>query len=237
MKISFLFFLLITCLFITAIKITLITCFIIPIVFILLNRSYNFFNFKLNTFLIFLIFIILFKNLLISGCLIYPIDFTCINILPWSSGEIANNLMLITEGSTKSYDKYVGILSIAEYIERFNWLSTWFNRNWNELNDYFLTSLIALFLFSISSKIKKNNENTVFFKILIILLFLANLIIFIKSPVVRYHHMLFITFAISLALLVNKKFLIKTFIFQIVIVLILSFNFSKNFFRIYKQIF
>lgn len=75
---------------------------------------------------IFLSLIYITKNLLVSGCAIYPINFTCIESIPWNSKIIANDLFLRTEASTKNFDLYKGSLSIKEYIHSFNWFSTWF---------------------------------------------------------------------------------------------------------------
>ena len=66
------------------------------------------------------------------------------------------------------------------------------------------------------------------------LLFFVNIIIFLKSPVSRYHHVMFILFALSLTILSNKLFLKKIFFFKLIIILLVFFNFTKNFQRIYK---
>ena len=64
--------------------------------------------------------------------------------------------------------------------------------------------------------------------------FVINILIFLKSPVIRYHHTLFILFALSFIILINNNFEKKIFLFKIIIVLLLVFNFSKNFQRIYE---
>ena len=50
----------------------------------------------------------------------------------------------------------------------------------------------------------------------------------------RYHHMLFILFALSSIILVNKLYIKKIFIFNLILLLCLSFNFVKNIKRIYE---
>ena len=232
-KEKFFFIILFVCLFITSVKIFLLSCFLVPLIFIIKSKSYDFIFSKIICIFYLLALCYLIKNVLISGCLVYPFSFTCFSDLPWNSKEIASNALLLVEGSTKSYDKYLGSLNISEYVNNFNWLSTWFQRNIEEFNNYILTSLLALLLFFISSKTKKKIKFN-YLELAIMLLFFINIIIFLKSPVSRYHHVMFILFALSLTILSNKLFIKKIFFFKLIIILLLFFNFTKNFQRIYK---
>ena len=231
----FFFILLLICLFITATKIFLLSCFLIPFLFIIKTKFYECFFKKLNLIFFFLVFSFFLKNILISGCLIYPFSFSCISDLSWNSKDIASQLLLLTEASTKSFDQFKGYLSISEYISSFNWLNTWIFRNIEEFNNYFLTSFLVLILFFISSKLKKIKIRFSFLEIIILILFLVNLIIFIKSPVVRYHHILFILFILSIVIVFRREFIKKIFFFNIILLILFSFNFSKNFHRLYKD--
>ena len=232
-KEKFFFIILFVCLFITSVKIFLLSCFLVPLIFIIKSKSYDFLFSKIICIFYLLALCYLIKNVLISGCLVYPFSFTCLSDLSWNSKEIASNLLLLTEASAKSYDRYLGSLNIGEYINNFNWLSTWFQRNIEEFNNYILTSLLAILLFFISSKTKKKIKFN-YLELTIVLLFFINIIIFLKSPVSRYHHVMFILFALSLTILSNKLFLKKIFFFKLIIILLLFFNFTKNFQRIYE---
>ena len=232
-KEKFFFIILFVCLFITSVKIFLLSCFLVPLIFIIKSKSYDFLFSKIICIFYLLALCYLIKNILISGCFIYPFSFTCLSDLPWNSKEIASNVLLLVEASAKSYDKYLGSLNIIEYINNFNWLSTWFQRNIEEFNNYILTSLLAILLFFISSKTKKKIKFN-YLELTIMLLFFINIIIFLKSPVSRYHHVMFILFALSLTILSNKLFLKKIFFFKLIIILLVFFNFTKNFQRIYE---
>jgi hypothetical protein len=232
-KEKFFFIILFVCLFITSVKIFLLSCFLVPLIFIIKSKSYDFLFSKIICIFYLLALCYLIKNVLISGCLVYPFSFTCLSDLSWNSKEIASNALLLVEGSTKSYDKYLGSLNIIEYVNNFNWLSTWFQRNIEEFNNYILTSLLAILLFFISSKTKKKIKFN-YLELIIMLLFFVNIIIFLKSPVSRYHHVMFILFALSLTILSNKLFLKKIFFFKLIIILLVFFNFTKNFQRIYE---
>ena len=232
-KEKFFFIILLFCLFITSVKIFLLSCFLVPLIFIIKSKSYDFLFSKIICIFYFLALCYLIKNILISGCLLYPFSFTCLSDLPWNSKEIASNVLLLVEASTKSYDKYLGSLNIIEYVNNFNWVSTWFQRNIEEFNNYILTSLLAILLVFMSSKTKKKIKFN-YLELTIMLLFFINIIIFLKSPVSRYHHVMFILFALSLTILSNKLFLKKIFFFKLIIILLVFFNFTKNFQRIYK---
>ena len=232
-KEKFFFIILLFCLFITSVKIFLLSCFLVPLIFIIKSKSYDFLCSKIICIFYLLALCYLIKNVLISGCLVYPFSFTCLSDLPWNSKEIASNVLLLVEASTKSYDKYLGSLNIIEYVNNFNWLSTWFQRNIEEFNNYILTSLLAILLFFVSSKTKKKIKFN-YLELIIMLLFFVNIIIFLKSPVSRYHHVMFILFALSLTILSNKLFVKKIFFFKLIIVLLVFFNFTKNFQRIYE---
>ena len=232
-KEKFFFIILFVCLFITSVKIFLLSCFLVPLIFIIKSKSYDFIFSKIICIFYLLALCYLIKNVLISGCLVYPFSFTCLSDLPWNSKEIASNVLLLVEASTKSYDKYLGSLNIIEYVNNFNWLSTWFQRNIEEFNNYILTSLLTILLFFISSKTQKKIKFN-YLELTIMLLFFINIIIFLKSPVSRYHHVMFILFALSLTILSNKLFLKKIFFFKLIIILLVFFNFTKNFQRIYE---
>ena len=232
-KEKFFFIILFICLFITSVKIFLLSCFLVPLIFIIKSKSYDFIFSKIICIFYLLASCYFLKNVLISGCLVYPFSFTCLSDLSWNSKEIASNALLLVEGSTKSYDKYLGSLNISEYVNNFNWLSTWFQRNIEEFNNYILTSLLAILLFFVSSKTKKKIKFN-YLELIIMLLFFVNIIIFLKSPVSRYHHVMFILFALSLTILSNKLFIKKIFFFKLIIILLLFFNFTKNFQRIYE---
>ena len=67
------------------------------------------------------------KNILISGCLIYPIAFTCINNLSWTNLEKVKEISLENEAFTKNWPNYEQrhINSQSFYVSNFNWVKTW----------------------------------------------------------------------------------------------------------------
>ncbi len=190
---------------------------------------------KFIFFYFFLITSYFLKNAIISGCLIYPIDFTCLKFIPWNSNDISRIITFNTEVMNKSYYEYVGNLSKVEYIENLNWISTWFKRNINEFLEFIATILICIFLVFISIK-KYSSFHFKGKKIIYILsiLLILSLAVAIKTPVLRMFHHIFLILGIIFLFFNfrNHKVYIKKHFFITFLVLILSFNFGKNFVRI-----
>lgn len=231
------FILSLVCLFLTLIKIIYLFSFIIPILLLITNKNYNFFKSKYFFILTFLFIVSISKNLLISGCFVYPFEFTCIKNLSWYSGSNFKNLLLDIEASTKNYNEYRGPLTKVEYIKNINWLKTWINRNYEELANIVLTSFLVILLSSIFIKndnLKKNKTKVKRTTLIFIALFLLNLIFFIKAPVVRYHQLLFILFAANIALIFFDPKIFNLKFFLLTIFFCLLFNFTKNINRISK---
>lgn len=227
---------LLTAFFLTCIKIFFIFTFIIPI--LLIFKTY-FDNKKIyiNLGLILsLSSLYILKNILVSGCVVYPISLTCINSIEWNSYSIVKNLFLATEASTKSFDMYKGLLPVNLYVENFNWLNTWFLRNFEELLNYFLTIIfcfaISIICFPASLKKQKLKD---FNYLAIIIILIINIILFIKAPVVRYHHVLFLSLLIILRYIFQVNMKIKKKLLLNFLVLCFIFNIGKNIIRISNE--
>ena len=127
------------------------------------------------------------KNLIISGCLIYPVESLCFAKLPWYEIQSIKTLNFNLEVFNKSFFQYNGDLTQGEYIKNFHWIETWIKRNANELIE-FSTLLILIFIITILNFKKSINKN---FNIKIITLFpliitfiFTLLLIFLKTPVI-----------------------------------------------------
>jgi len=226
-------------------KIIFIFIFILPLYFLLIDKQQSL---LLNKKII-LIGIIgisyLVKNFLISGCIIYPVEFLCFESVSWSS-----NLAVNWENQTgglinRSWSSYKGGLSEYEYIKNFNWFKTWISRNFIELLEFFITACLALFItllsFNFREKLKpKYKENFSSYKVkeittlLSIMLFLCLIIFFLKAPVIRMFHHIFIlvSIIILISLVKKKKIKVKTNFIVLFLALAFLFNGSKNLIRI-----
>ena len=183
------------------------------------------------------------KNLLGSGCFIYPVESLCIKFFSWSNYLGAKELSISAEIFNKSWYSYSGELSKESYTQNFNWLSTWFERVKIEIFELFLTILfiiiITFALFNLKPK-KIYPINIYFkdFKIILMSIFIFSvLIFFIKNPVIRMNHYTIISLMILIISLtfnfniINHK---KKFI-NIFLIIGIIFNLTKNIQRIFSN--
>ena len=174
--------------------------FIIPIIFKEFKRNKKFKNF-FKIFFLHKSFLISFSLILLvtlsylfnTGCLIYPVSFTCFESLDWSisKNEVisSNNWFELWSkaGATPNY-----IVENKEiYIKSFNWLNIWIDEYFfNKVSDFiigiFVLCLVVYFLFYKNGKIKKSKLNIKshisVYIILLILLFEW----FYNHPALRY---------------------------------------------------
>ena len=231
-----LFIILLLSFFIIYIKIIYIPILIFPILNILKFKHYEFLLTKYCNILILVNISYFVKNIIISGCLVYPIEQLCFENLNWANLNSIQELGIGIEIFNKSYSSYNGSLSKTEYIKDFNWITTWFSRNFKEFTN--ITLLIILcFLIPIlisKKKYKKSNKDIINLTSFFIFCFLT-FILFLKSPVVRMYHHFFVFIILvctiylfkNLTFKINKKFLA-------ILTIALLFNFSKNFIRIHR---
>lgn len=192
--------------------------------------------FKLNSLFIYLLVIIFFvQQFIYTSCFIFPSNFTCIETAWYNQDNLILREKL--ELINKSYYASKSEFSKTEYLENFNWVSNWFNRNYLEIIEHFLTiafpSILLIFLFS---KTKNQSlisfENKSFFIFFIILSFLFWLNF---SPVYRFAvpYFLSLFFIFSINFYLKRDFSKKIFLLLISISLI--FSFSKNILRLKNQ--
>ena len=237
-RVNILLLLFFFCTFVFFIKIIFVFSLILPItLFFTIKNKLLIFKNPL-TYLLFLIYLLYFiKNLLISGCLIYPVQSLCITNLTWYEMERIKILNFNTEVFNKSFFQYLGNLTQVEYIKNFNWLKSWADRNSHELFE-FLSLLCVIFLVTLlnfkksvysSYKIKKIELFS-----LATICFFSLLLVFLKTPVIRMSHHIFVLFCFILFLTnFNQRFfLINKKIFFLLIFIFFTFNISKNLIRI-----
>ena len=230
-------------------KLTLIVFTLLPIVLII-EKKIIFRIFK-NLRIVFpIIFVVLFlsKNLINTGCFLYPVTDNICFETKWSSKKInshsnSNIRSLQSEAWSKAwpernkfqYEKYS-----EAYIKNFNWLDSWMKKHF-----YVVLKNISIFIIFISflfitlaiKGLKKNNllrQNLKIIKFPLIITATGILFWFLKAPIYRYgfaYIIGFITLLFSVFLFQNKN-LYKVKIFKVFLILAIGFFFSKNFIRI-----
>ena len=152
------------------------------------------------------------KNILISGCLIYPVNFTCFNNLEWYSSNpkfqiSALNSSQFTELYIKGWYNEEKIKNISEddyqndlekknsFLKNFNWLNKyWLSNNFKNIIkrfDYFIILILLLILINkiiLKNKLlprKKYFLNTKI-KIILFIGLVVTSVFFYKFPDGRY---------------------------------------------------
>ena len=228
---------------IISIKITYLPVIILPIILFFLYRDYLLtIEIKYLT-IIFVTLIFFSKNILSSGCFIYPISITCLDSINFSDPPKVYEFALSTEIFNKSWSSYEGTLAKDVYIQDFNWINTWFNRGKVEILELLIFTLICSFISLVIFNFNFNNfiQNYKSYKILFIYLILVILFSFFiyifKNPVIRMNHHVLISLNLIMVCLFIKPTLNKVKRYQLIFFIFigLMFNFSKNFNRIYQE--
>lgn len=207
------------------------------IIFFLIKKKYlkKYYNFIIL--IIILNFAFFLKNILISGCMIFPIAETCFDEFSWGIGKPSiYNWKLINEAWTKGwYNNFE--LNYDEYILNFNWLNTWLNNHFIKSLEKFLIPIT--FIIILIKILRKNLHHEYEYNLNIIFIFfvtlISSIIWFSNSPLIRLGLNALLPMII---ILTNYRFL-KNINFEllnkhIIIILILlpTFFLSKNIIRI-----
>jgi hypothetical protein len=133
-----------------------------------------------NIFLFLLIFLWLLKNIIISGCIVYPIEASCFEFFDWHATEVARQQRLsVMSWHRQPYVGYEATLYSAD----------WFFNYWIKTYNKFIVSVLSLlflififnFIFSyFKKKIKIYNFYYALFPFLILLLFQSETFSLIK---------------------------------------------------------
>ena len=112
----------------------------LPLIFLFIIYNLKFFFYNINTnktifsFYLFSIFVLVLKNFIISGCLAYPIYFTCFDNISWGAGiEHAYERYLMLSAQSKGYLlyivkelEYLSIYDFYKYAKSSNFISPFY---------------------------------------------------------------------------------------------------------------
>ncbi len=189
--------------------------------------------FKLNYLLIYFLSVSFFiQQFIYSGCLIFPSDFTCVDV-SWFNSEFIN-LKDKLELTNKSFYVENHNYSKEEYLKNFRWVLFWFERNHNEIFEHLITILIPVIVILLLSKENKDIsllelKDLNFFSLFVVSGFLFW---FYFSPVYRFGIIYFLSLVFLLTSRFYKYKIFSGKILYSIIFICLMFNFSKNILRI-----
>jgi hypothetical protein len=227
-------------------------------VFIFLNKSTMAFTFIISIFIMFykykldlkkifiltfsfpaiFLFLWLIKNLITSGCAIYPVVITCVDYLPWLNILSTSADNIASEAWSKAWPENDNQkLAMEIFIKDFNWVTAWSKKHLiyilNIIIPYTLALLALLLFLKINSK-KFNNKIILiklpkFYWLVFFSCFIGNIFFFIKFPIYRYGY----SYLISLIILIfiyfirkntsqKKVICISKFVFSLAIIVFIS---------------
>lgn len=148
------------------------------------------------------------KNIINTGCIIYPVHQLCFEVLSWSDIEKTKYSNIAGEAASKGYLDKIKILKENNYLtnkndeiteyqkfnQNFNWFKIWSKHHLIKIFDkIFLFSLIVFFYYIVYKiyflhKIKNISKDNILknFYSLFLIAFLGILIWFLKFPVYRF---------------------------------------------------
>ena len=194
-----------------------------------------------------LIFLVVFSYFLNTGCLVYPVSFTCFENLSWAINKndvVSSNNWFELWSKAGATPNYV-IENQNNYIDKFNWVGNWINEYFfNKVFDFILgilaLSIIVYFAFFKNGKINNSKKNVNNFISVYVILFILLFEWFYNHPALRYGGyciislILFIPISNMLQKIIinNKKYYNIAWIFIAISLLVF---FSRNINRIYNE--
>ena len=221
---------------------------IIPcIIFVLIRKDFIIIRSRFFIFSSFLFLLWIIKNLLITGCLIYPVHNTCVKSLIWYD---KNTKIVSTSGEawSKAWPQNLNKnLNQDEFNKNFNWVSAWAKTHLNVITEkllpviFFIIINILFFYFTrcLKKNYQKHKNNFYLFNLLISLFFV--ILWFLKFPIYRYGLSFIYTLIMFMSYFIFIQYIdvikLKRYynFFVFFIILFTSLIFVKNINRIFNN--
>jgi hypothetical protein len=229
-------------------KPTLGLAFIAPLIIFFLQSSFKIKKtyYALFSFPALLLYLWLIKNIIVSGCIIYPVKITCIENLPWTNIQQVTNANIESNAWSKGWpDRIDKNMSMEQFSYNFNWISAWRKEHLNHILNILIPYITILFFIALYIKIKfksiavKKNKDLNFSFFLSLITSGAGFFSFLfLFPLYRYGYSFIITL-ISLMFIVviksNLKFKENISIFKFIFLSCLIIIIAKQGIRIFNN--
>ena len=190
--------LLLLSLFIIMNKIILLLSVLFPFI-LFLNKKIKINILELKNIFIFIFVIFWFtKNIIVSGCILYPVKISCFDYFQWTDIKETERVSVENEAWAKGWPDFrKGEIKLTqkEYSKNFNWINTWGKNHLikmlNIIVPYILFLLVILFIVR-KKTIKSVHER--YIKYLFYISVLGTIIWIYKLPVFRYGYSYLIIF-------------------------------------------
>jgi len=220
----------------------------IPIFYVILKNNFkqNLKDFLSNLYFYFFLcsgFFLILLNIFNSGCVLYPVSFTCFSFFDWSLFDEAQRMndwyeQWAKAGATPNFR----VENAEDYIKGFNWVVNWIDLYFfNKVSDFLLglLFLIVSVFFTLNSKNEKKfkTDKKIWIVYLIILILFFEW--FYNHPSLRYGGyslvalMIFIPGSLYISRNITKKNLKNKLLFLVLLSLVVFTG--RNFYRIYSE--
>ncbi len=216
--------------------------FLIPSIIYLIQNNLNLSKIFSQIFSLPFVFLIfwLIKNVITSGCIIFPIKSSCLEMLPWTNIEQIENVQIEGQAWSKGWpDRIDKKISMEEFNKNFNWTKAWQQKHMKYILKIILPYIIILLVIFIfirfGSKTKNSINKDEDLKIRLLITTITSMIgiftFFLIFPIYRYGYSYLITLiALSFIVLIknNIKGKKEIFIFKFFIILSVLAFFTKQ---------
>ena len=208
--------------------------FLIPSIIFLIKNNFKFikiFN-PIFSLPILLLSIWLIKNIVISGCAIFPIKSSCIEKLPWTNIQQIKSSQTEGQAWSKGWpDRLNKKISMKAFNKDFNWVGAWEKKHMKYILNIITPYIVILLLIIVfiknrtkNHKTSKNKDKDLLIRIWLSILtsLVGTFSFFLIFPIYRYGYSYLITL-ISLLFIIaiknNVKSIKNVFIFKLFLIL------------------
>ena len=232
-------------------KPTLGLIFIAPLYIFFFQSNFNLKKkiFSLLSFPAVFLYLWFIKNIIVSGCAIYPLNITCSKSLQWGNIEQTINVSSEIQAWSKAWpDRNDQNVTMKEFNKNFNWLNAWTKKHLKHILNIIIpyTAVLLLIILYIKFKVRdiliENNKNLKTRLILCLVISGAGTFsFFFLFPLYRFGYSyiitlisLFFIFIIKNKIIIKQNILIFKYIFIFCFVVIIAkqtvriFTNSKN---------
>jgi hypothetical protein len=224
-------------------KVFFIFIFLLPFYMFLKNKKFKKIFFSFSS-LVLLAWIV--KNILISGCAMYPLKNTCFTNLEWTNIKTVESAHIEAEAWAKGWPQNKNNdITIEEFSKNFNWFKAWSTVHLKYIIKTFVPFMIVivfiLILFKCGKRPKSDYDliklDDQKFLILTIVAILGIFSFFLKYPIYRYGYSYIILFFFIILTKIFIKINRNNFLFasKIIFSICLITILSKQILRIYNN--
>lgn len=190
------------------------------LIFSLLIPAYLFFKNKYNfqksilSLPVFLMLLWILKNILISGCIVYPAKFSCIKQLSWTDINDIEHQSIKAEAWAKGWPQNLDTkLNQKNFIKNLNWFEAWKKENLKIFAKNYLILIFIVFILYVTvsrQKVSQNQKKNI--SVLAFTLLIGTYFYIFKFPTYRYGYSYLVALISIISILMFRTDMKKQFL-------------------------